>query len=153
MENSDIEIALAYDFDLDQLSLHYQPQADLQTGRICGMESLLRWQHPEFGNIPPSLFIPLAEQSLQIIQIGEWVIRRACQDLRQWLDMGIKAQPVAVNISPLQFSDQLLSTVRGAMDQYQIAPDMLELEVTEGSLMSDVAASEKMLIAFKQMGL
>lgn len=145
--------ALSDAIALNQLSLFYQPQADLQTGKICGVESLLRWQHPRFGNIPPARFIPLAEESLHILEIGVWVVRRACQDIRSWLDKGIVVPPVAVNISPVQLSDDLVRAVQQAIDDYRICADSLELEVTEGALMGDIAHSERVLTALKGIGL
>ena len=145
--------ALSDAIALNQLSLFYQPQADLQTGEICGVESLLRWQHPRFGNIPPARFIPLAEESLHILEIGVWVVRRACQDIRSWLDKGIVVPPVAVNISPVQLSDDLVRAVQQAIDDYRICADSLELEVTEGALMGDIAHSERVLTALKGIGL
>jgi EAL domain-containing protein (putative c-di-GMP-specific phosphodiesterase class I)/CheY-like chemotaxis protein len=150
--SSDDVQALREALSLNQFCLHYQPQADLQTGRICGLEALLRWQHPITGNIPPSVFIPLAEQTRLIVPIGDWVIRRACEDIRSWLDRGIMVPPVAVNVSPFQFSDHLVTTLLRAMDDFQVTSDLLELEVTESALMGDVPDNERILHALKQRG-
>jgi diguanylate cyclase (GGDEF)-like protein/PAS domain S-box-containing protein len=139
---------------LDQLQLVYQPLVDLQTGQISGIEALLRWHHPELGSIPPVQFIPLAEESGLIKDIGEWVLRRACYDLRAWLDKGLQVPHVAVNVSPLQFRDpDLLTQVTRALSDYQVDPRLIYLEVTESALMDDVYRSEATLRKFKEMGL
>jgi len=136
-----------------QLLLHYQPFVDMRTGRIGGMEALLRWNHPEFGMVPPGKFIPLAEQTGQIVAIGSWVLRRACQDLRAWRAIGIEAPPVSVNLSPLQFRDpELLHTVQTALHEHDIAPQQICLELTEGAVMDDVPHSEQVMRALKLLG-
>ncbi|MBU4018465.1 EAL domain-containing protein [Rhodoferax sp.] len=146
--------ALRQAITLDQLQLLYQPQVDLQSGRICGMEALLRWQHPELGAVSPAQFIPLAEESGLIIGIGEWVLRRACQDIRRWLDHGIKVPHVAVNASPLQFRDNnLVEQVQAALAESQIDPTLIYIEVTESALMDDVPQSEAMLRSLKELGI
>ena len=139
---------------LNQLQLVYQPQVDLQTGQICGVEALLRWQHPELGAVSPGQFIPLAEESGLIIGIGEWVLRRACQDIRRWLDHGIKVPHVAINASPLQFRDNnLVLQVKAALTESQIDPALIYIEVTESALMDDVPRNESMLKALKDLGI
>lgn len=139
---------------LAQFQLLYQPLVDLQTGQICGLEALLRWQHPELGSVSPDQFIPLAEESGLINGVGEWVLRRACSDIRIWLDKGIKVPPVAVNISPLQFRDMnLIAQVKGVLSESQIDPKLLYLEVTEGALMDDVQRNEAMLRELKALGI
>ncbi len=146
--------ALRHALTLDQLQLLYQPLVDLQTGQISGLEALLRWHHPELGAVMPAQFIPLAEQSGLISGIDEWVLRRACQDIRIWLDKGIKVPPVAVNVSPMQFQDSdLIGQVKGALADYQIDPALIYIDLTEGALMGDVPRSEAMLSAIKDLGL
>ncbi len=146
--------ALRHAIALDQLHLVYQPQVDLQSGQICGMEALLRWQHPELGAVSPVQFIRLAEESGLIIGIGAWVLRRACQDIRRWLDQGIKVPHVAVNASPLQFRDNnLVEQVKAALTESQIDPALIYIEVTESALMDDVPQSEAMLKALKDLGI
>jgi len=138
---------------LDQLQLLYQPLVDLQSGQISGLEALLRWHHPELGSVSPVQFIPLAEESGLIKGIGEWVLRRACRDIRTWLDKGIKVPHVAVNVSPLQFRDpDLIAQVKSAMSESQVDPALIYLEVTEGALMDDVPRSEATLREFKRLG-
>jgi diguanylate cyclase (GGDEF)-like protein/PAS domain S-box-containing protein len=146
--------ALRHAAALDQLQLVYQPLVDLQTGQISGLEALLRWHHPELGSVSPTQFIPLAEQSGLITVIGEWVLRRACRDIRTWRDKGINVPHVAVNVSPLQFHDSnLIGQVKAALADYQLDPALIYIEVTEGALMDDVPRSEAMLKELKDLGL
>ncbi|MBP6504692.1 MAG: EAL domain-containing protein [Rhodoferax sp.] len=136
-----------------QLQLHYQPFVDLQTGRIVGMEALLRWTHPELGAISPATFIPLAEQSGQIVAIGAWVLRQACADMQNWRNQGLAIVPVSVNLSPLQFRDPgLLDTVRTTLQAHAIEPGNICLELTEGAVMDDVAHSEQQMRSLKDVG-
>lgn len=137
----------------NQLQLHYQPFVDMQTGKIGGMEGLLRWNHPELGAVPPSKFIPVAEQSGLIGQIGKWVFRCACQDIRTWLDQGVQVPLVSVNVSPVQFRDAaLLLDMSNTLHEFDIEPHRICIEVTEGALMEDVAHSETQLRALKTLG-
>lgn len=146
--------ALRQAIALGQLQLVYQPQLDLQSGRICGLEALLRWQHPELGAVSPAQFIPLAEESGLIIGIGAWVLHRACQDIRRWLDHGIDVPHVAINASPLQFRDNnLVEQVTAALAESKIDPALIYIEVTESALMDDVPQSEAMLKALKALGI
>ena len=139
---------------LDQLSVLYQPLADLQTGKISGVEALVRWQHPEFGAVPPAQFISLAEETGLIKTIGEWVLRRACSDMQVWQRSGINLPHVAVNVSPLQIQDaDFLVQVQRALADFQIDPTFVHLEVTESAVMDDVEKSESMLKALKALGL
>jgi diguanylate cyclase (GGDEF)-like protein/PAS domain S-box-containing protein len=138
----------------DQLELVYQPLVDLQTGQISGMEALLRWHHPELGSVSPATFIPLAEEAGLIKGIGEWVLRRACRDIRGWLDKGIKVPHVAVNVSPLQFRDNdFIAQVKSALADSQVDPKLIYLEVTETTLMHDAHRSEAMLKELKTLGI
>ena len=140
--------------ELDQLQLAYQPLVDLKTGKISGMEALLRWHHPDLGAVSPAQFIPLAEESGLIKSIGEWVLRRACRDIRLWLDKGIEVPHVAVNVSPVQFRDPtFIAQVSRALADFQVAPRHLFLEVTESALMDDIDRSEAVLKNIKSLGL
>ncbi|MCZ4312837.1 EAL domain-containing protein [Comamonadaceae bacterium G21597-S1] len=137
----------------DQLLLHYQPFVDMLTGRIGGMEALLRWNHPDLGMVPPGKFIPLAEQTGQIVDIGNWVLCQACRDIRDWRAGGLEVPPVSVNLSPLQFRDAaLLDNVRSAMQEHGIAAEQICLELTEGAVMDDVPHSEQVMHALKALG-
>jgi len=153
LERDQMVKALRHAAELDQFQLLYQPLVDLQTGHISGMEALLRWQHPEMGAISPVQFIPLAEESGLIKDIGEWVLKRACRDIRIWLDKGIKVPHVAINVSPIQFLDNdLVAQVKNAVSDYQIDPALIYIEVTESALMEDVQRSEDMLHELKSLG-
>jgi diguanylate cyclase (GGDEF)-like protein/PAS domain S-box-containing protein len=127
-----------------QFSLAWQPQVDLVSGRLTGIEALLRWKHPTLGQIVPSDFIPVAESSGLILSIGEWVLRTACQKLQVWRLRGLPVAPVAVNVSALQFlDDRFVSLVREVLAETGLPPEFLELELTESVLLStaDVMAS------------
>lgn len=122
----------------NQFSLHYQPKIDLQENTLCGFEALLRWNHPEQGFIPPATFIPLAESSGLIIQLGEWVINEACRQAKLWHDQGMENFSIAVNISSIQFKrGNIDSLVFNALTQCTLPPQYLELELTESLLIED----------------
>lgn len=127
-----IEAALRRAIEQNELSVVYQPQIELNNHRIIGVEALLRWQHPVLGNISPIEFIPIAEDSGQIINIGEWVLRTAVKQMRQWLDKGIPLSVIAVNLSALQFRHlNLLSQITKILDEAGLPSEYLELELTE----------------------
>jgi diguanylate cyclase (GGDEF)-like protein/PAS domain S-box-containing protein len=121
-----------------ELVLHYQPKIDLATGRLRGVEALVRWQHPTRGLLPPGDFIALAEESGLIVPIGRWVLDAACRQLRAWSDAGLEAPRCAVNLSARQFgSESLLDDVRDSLQHSELAADMLEVEITESLLMAN----------------
>ena len=122
----------------NQFFLVYQPQMDIKTGRIVGLEALLRWKHPDLGLVPPNKFIPVAERNGLILPIGEWVLRSACTQIRSWQAQGLAVVPVAVNVSAMQFrSKQFASTVRRCLFESGVSPNLLELELTETILFGD----------------
>ncbi len=123
--------------DRGELELHYQPQVELRSGRIVGLEALLRWNHPKRGPIPPAVFIPIAERTGQIQLLGEWVLDAACRQLRSWLNEGIAPVLVGVNFSALHFksSTDLDREVAASLAKWAIAPGMIEIELTESVLM------------------
>jgi len=131
-----------------QFHLNYQPQVDLQSGRIVGLEALLRWTHPDLGQIPPGEFIPMAEETGLIASIGEWVLRTACEQARDW--PGIT---VAVNLSPAQFMKPgLEDLVAAVLRETGLGPERLELEITERILLRDTEATLKVLRAIGELG-
>jgi EAL domain-containing protein (putative c-di-GMP-specific phosphodiesterase class I) len=133
-----LDNALRNALEYNQLHLHYQPQISLHDGRIVGVEALLRWQHPEFGTISPSEFIPIAEASGLILQIGEWVLRSAALQLKKWIDSGLEPMVIAVNLSVVQFRHaQLPELVMHILKETGLPPQYLELELTEGIAMDD----------------
>jgi diguanylate cyclase (GGDEF)-like protein len=135
------------------LQLYYQPKLSLQTGSLSGVEALLRWHHPELGDIPPARFIPLAEENGLIVQIGEWVLRQACCDMRRWEALGFEEFSVAVNLSPRQFSQGDFSVlVQQILEETAIDPNQLVFEITENVLMEDTEISRVQLDALKALG-
>jgi diguanylate cyclase (GGDEF)-like protein/PAS domain S-box-containing protein len=137
----------------DQLVLNYQPFGDLLTGRVGGMEALLRWEHPELGAVPPGRFIPVAEQSGLVGEIGTWVLRQVCRDICEWRSRGLAVPPVSVNISPVQFRDpKLVALVERTLREFDIEPGSICLEVTEGVLIEDVAHAKDLLRALRALG-
>jgi diguanylate cyclase (GGDEF)-like protein len=135
-----MENALRKAIELDQLRAFYQPVVDVQTREILGAEALLRWVHPEFGMVSPAEFIPLAEESDLIIEIGEWVLREACAQARAWHDCGHQLFSMSVNVSSRQFKDgAFLDTVERALSDTRLSPQTLTLELTE-SLLLDIEA-------------
>ena len=137
----------------NQLYLVYQPQMSYSTQGIIGVEALLRWQHPELGAVPPDVFIPLAEQSSNIIEIGEWVLEKACQQLRAWNDEGIRELRMAVNLSAAQLHHaDLLRVVQEKLTTYNLDAGSLELEITETGLMEDIKAAASNLRGLRRMG-
>lgn len=138
--------------DNNELVLFYQPQVDTHSGRVVGAEALLRWQHPEKGLIPPFQFIPLAEEMGLISDIGDWVIREACNQIKAFNDKGIHLPKVAVNVSALQFTPSFTRRVREILDQTEVDPAVLELELTEGVVMGDTTASVKALAELRDLG-
>jgi diguanylate cyclase (GGDEF)-like protein len=124
-------------FDHDEFELYYQPQVEFVTGRIVGLEALLRWNHPKRGRVLPSVFIPIAERTGQIMVLGHWVLDAACRQLRLWQDQGVAPTVVGVNFSALQFkgSADLERDLVATLDKWGIAPGMIEIELTESVLM------------------
>ncbi len=136
-----------------QFVLHYQPQFEIETGKLVGAEALVRWQHPELGLVSPLRFIPVAEETGLIVPIGDWVLREACRDLARWRDAGIRVPAVSVNLSGVQFKrGEIAYSVAQALEESGVDPRMLELELTESILIRDtdnVLATAKRL---KNMG-
>ncbi|OAI52707.1 hypothetical protein AYO46_04940 [Betaproteobacteria bacterium SCGC AG-212-J23] len=138
----------------DEFTLAYQPKIDLATGRASGAEALLRWNHPERGTVMPAEFIPVLEESGLIVQVGEWVLERACRDLKAWQASGRTVMPVAVNLSARQFRQQdLEARIRSIVDAAGIEPSLIELEITESQLMHDPEHATRVLRALGQAGL
>ncbi len=137
-----------------QLILHYQPQIDLNTGKLSGMEALLRWQNPERGLVPPNEFIPLAEQTGLIVAMGEWVLKAACQQYLEWQEQGLPEVRIAVNISPRQFRQgNLVDTVSDVLQETGMKPQNLELEITESMVMDDVEGAIAIMQKLADMGI
>jgi EAL domain-containing protein (putative c-di-GMP-specific phosphodiesterase class I) len=133
--------------------LHYQPRVDLGTGQIMSLEALLRWRHPTLGLIPPGRFIPLAEQSDLILELGQEVLRQACQQLRHWLDEGLTAVPVAINLSAKELGQaDIVQKIRRRLQEAGLPPHYLEIEITESAAMSEVEQTAGALDALQALG-
>jgi EAL domain-containing protein (putative c-di-GMP-specific phosphodiesterase class I) len=153
IERQFIEQNLRRAMERDELSLHYQPKYDLRTRGIRGVEALLRWSHPVRGQIGPATFIPVAEDCGLILQIGTWVLKETCRQARAWLDAGLPKISVAVNVSGRQFQGHgFEESVMAILDQFRIAPEYLELEVTESVLMKSPELIVLMLQSLRQKG-
>lgn len=139
--------------ELGQLELHYQPKVDIGTNRIRSAEALLRWRHATRGLVPPNVFIPIAEETGLIVPIGEWVLREACRQVRAWIASGMSPVRIAVNLSAKQFRHvDLVAVVRSAIDEAQLQPGYVELELTESAIMDDAEASAATLQVLSTMG-
>ncbi len=153
MERLTMRNGLRRALELGQFVLHYQPQVDLASGRVFGVEALIRWQHPEWGLVPPGKFIPVAEDSGLIVPIGDWVIEEACRQAVAWSRKGLPPLPVAVNLSALLFKrGEVESVVSQALAASGLPPAQLELELTESVLISDVESVETRLKGLKALG-
>jgi diguanylate cyclase (GGDEF)-like protein len=153
IERQSLEGQLRYALERQELLLHYQPKVNLKTGAITSVEALIRWQHPERGLLLPGQFLTIAEDTGMIVAIGQWVLREACRQTREWLDAGLLAVPVAVNISSLEFrSEQFLEGVQVALKNTCLDPRYLELELTETVLMQHAGSSANALGQLKAIG-
>jgi diguanylate cyclase (GGDEF)-like protein/PAS domain S-box-containing protein len=133
--------------------LHYQPQIDLASSAMIGAEALIRWRDPNLGVVYPGQFVPIAEECGLIVPIGSWVLREACRQVRVWLDAGLRAVPVSVNISAVEFRHKgFVDGVALILQETGLAPGYLELELTESILMHDAESSTSVLAALKAMG-
>jgi diguanylate cyclase (GGDEF)-like protein len=153
VERQSLEGELRYALEREELLLHYQPKVNLKTGAITSVEALIRWQHPERGLLLPGQFLTIAEDTGMIVGIGQWVLSEACRQTREWLDAGLPAVPVAVNISSLEFrSEHFVEGVRVALKNTRLDPKYLELELTETVLMRHSESTTSALEQLKAIG-
>ena len=149
-----LETGLRHALERNELSLHYQPQVDLKTGNLYGMEALLRWKSPEFGPVSPVEFIPLAEETSLIQPIGEWVLRTACTQTRAWHEAGFRDLRIGVNLSARQFQQKnLVQIIRRALADSALEPQHLDLELTESMLMHDIERTVFALTELEALGI
>ena len=152
-ERLEIEGELRNALAQDQLVLYYQPKIDIASGEMRSVEALIRWHHPTRGFVPPGAFIPIAEESGLILEIGDWVIREACRQAREWQLKGLPFLRVAVNVSPLQFRQaDFVQKVSAALKHHSLEPTFLEIELTEATLMSNAETSVALLNELSTLG-
>jgi diguanylate cyclase (GGDEF)-like protein/PAS domain S-box-containing protein len=148
-----LESQLRHAVERNELVLHYQPKVNLVTGRIVGVEALIRWQHPVLGMISPARFIPIAEESGLIAPIGEWIIRTACDQVRLWQHMQVTDISIAINLSSRQFLQQnIVGSIKQAIDSTGINPQLLEFELTESMAMGNPEKSISIMRQLKELG-
>lgn len=153
MERLNLESCLRVALKEKEFFLLYQPQVDIVTGNVTGVEALLRWRHPELGLVPPDKFIPIAEKNGLMSRIGQWVLETACAQARQWQEQGLPKMPVAVNVSAVQFRQGcFLQVVRRVLDETGLLPQYLELELTESLLVSNGDFTLLVLQELERMG-
>jgi diguanylate cyclase (GGDEF)-like protein len=154
LERLTLENQLRRAVERDEFVLYYQPKVDVANRRITGAEALVRWKHPELGIVAPAKFIPIAEETGLIVEIGQWVLRAACTQVKAWADAGLPQIAVSVNVSPAQFKRRKVwHAVSGALAHSGLAPEQLVLELTESMLMENASESMEMLHELKGMGL
>lgn len=147
-----LEAHLRRAMEFDELTIHLQPQIDLFTQKTDSFEALIRWNNRKFGYVPPSQFIPIAESSGLILDIGDWVLERVCQYQQEWRQKGYRPVRIAVNISPKQFKqERFVQNVERILKQYDVSPELIELEITESS-MTNINETTAVLKHLKQLG-
>jgi diguanylate cyclase (GGDEF)-like protein/PAS domain S-box-containing protein len=153
VERLTLENSLRLALDRKELFLVYQPQVDMAAGRIVGLEALLRWQHPQLGLVPPDRFIRIAENSGLILPIGEWVLRTACSQALKWQEEGLPTVTIAVNVSAIQFrQESFCGLIRRVLHETGLAPQCLELELTESLLLANAEVMLSVVEALKAIG-
>jgi diguanylate cyclase (GGDEF)-like protein len=154
LERLTLESSLRHALERNEFRLHYQAKRDIASGRITGMEALLRWEHPDLGIVAPMQFIPVAEDTGLIIPIGKWVLRTVCLQGMAWQKQGLPPLSIAVNLTARQFLDeQLITDVTSIVAETGMAPHLLELELNESLLMHDVENTLRILAGLKALGL
>jgi EAL domain-containing protein (putative c-di-GMP-specific phosphodiesterase class I) len=154
VQAADAPVAPAAGSPAGRFHLLYQPKVDLRTGRLFGVEALIRWRHPEHGMVRPDRFIGLAEESGLIVGLGEWVVRTACRQAQLWRAAGLDPLAVSVNVSARQFEEKrLVERIAGALRDSGLPPSALDLEVTESLLMRDMQQAVARMRELKEMGI
>jgi len=154
LERLTLESSLRHALERKEFRLHYQAKRDIVSGRITGMEALLRWQHPDLGTVAPMQFIPIAEETGLIVPIGKWVLRTACLQNVAWQNQGLPRLSIAVNLTARQFADEhLLADVTAILAETGMDPHLLELEITESMLIHKVEDTRRILVGLKALGI
>jgi diguanylate cyclase (GGDEF)-like protein/PAS domain S-box-containing protein len=153
-ERMELERELRRAIEQEQMQLYYQPKRCLKTNNLIGAEALLRWQHPVYGDIPPDRFIPLAEETGLIIVLGDWVLRQACRQMQQWQQQHAPFGPLSVNLTGIQMRQpNLLDSICGMLEENDLAPELLQLEITESFIMNQAEEALSLLHQFKALGI
>lgn len=153
-ERLEMESALRHAMEKEEFVLYYQPQVEIENGNIIGMEALIRWEHPELGMISPAKFIPVAEETGIIISLGEWVLYTACMQTKLWQEQGLPKVTISVNLSPLQVKQpNIVEIINKILETTELPAEYLELEITEGVLMSSNKEILKKIEQIKSMGI
>ena len=153
-EKLELEARLRHALERGEFLLHYQPKLELASGRICGLEALLRWQRPGAGLVPPAEFVPLLEETGLIVAVGDWLIGEACRQLKAWQAEGIAPPPVALNLSPRQLREKdLAARIERVLREHALEPGLIELEITETALMSNEPGVVTTLGALRAAGM
>ena len=153
-ERMALESELRRAIELEQLQLYYQPKRSLSSNRLIGAEALLRWHHPVFGEIPPDRFIPLAEETGLIISLRDWVLRQACWQMQQWLEQHAPFGPLSVNLTGVQLRQpHLLARISSLLEDHNLAPALLQLEITESFIMNQAEEALRLLHQLKSLGI
>jgi diguanylate cyclase (GGDEF)-like protein len=154
LERLTLESSLRHALERDEFRLHYQAKRDIRSGRIAGVEALLRWEHPDLGTVTPMQFIPVAEETGLIVPIGKWVLKAACLQSIAWQNEGLPPLSIAVNMSARQFSDEyLLQDLQSILKATGMNPQLLELELAESLLIHDVENTLRILTGLKSLGI
>ena len=150
----DLEVALRGALEGGEFVLHYQPKLELNTGRVSGVEALLRWNRPGHGLVYPAEFVPVLEETGMVVRVGEWIVDEACRQIAAWNGEGVRELRVAVNVSSRQFVEgDLEGVVRAAIERHGIEPGILELELTESALMTNAERTIEVLKRLKALGI
>ena len=154
VQRREMQTSLRGAVERNEFLLVYQDQINLQTGRICGVEALLRWQHPSLGLLPPKAFLEVAEETGLIVPIGNWVLKTACQQNMAWRKAGFPQLRVSVNLSRRQlFQLNMASKIREILNETKLDPERLQIEVTEGAIRSDFERAQEVLSEIKELGI
>lgn len=146
IRRSNIENGLREAIENDELQLYYQPQVNIKNNKIKGLEVLLRWISPKFGFVPPDEFIPVAEETGLIVKIGAWVLESACEQCKKWINKGYEFETISVNISPVQINKKyFLNLIHNVISKNNLDPKILELEITEGTLIKSLKENAELL--------
>ncbi|HEX4376065.1 MAG TPA: EAL domain-containing protein, partial [Steroidobacteraceae bacterium] len=152
LERHRIEVGLADAIERSELTLHYQPEYDLDSGRLCGLEALARWQRPDIGDVAPGVFIPLAEHTGLINSLGRWALSSACQQAARWFQEGLPVPVIAVNVSSRQIHEEFSNQIAATLNATGLPARCLELEINETLLAGNIDETARCLAQWKALG-